>query len=261
LGGDFVARITDRLSTSGEELFTRRSFMKLLTLGALSAAMLPLTGCLFVGMGRDMLALRLLSEKYDRKFRIVEKTYYYNTSSIPEVYCSAENEDDLVFSLEFDVHEEKIVRDTYVGRKLGHQVENIITECFAEQGMNTVSLGDAKTTRLGDNSIDEIDPDITLKDFLAKYLEIKISISIFIEGKTDNLRYSPQLAEVMTQVYEQLGNPVSRMRLYVIKPEDLRICSEYLKTISHFYSVSSVPGVEFIDSFSYRVFESQIEID
>jgi len=161
----------------------------------------------------------------------------------------------------FKISDETIISDTYVGRKLGRQAENIITECFDEQGINTVSMGDADTTGLGDNLVEEIDPDITFKDFLVKYSEIKISLSIFIEGKTDSLRFSPQLAEVMTQIYERLSYPVSRMRLYVVKSEDLRTCSKYLETIPHFYSTNSVPRVLFIDNFSYRVFESQIEID
>ena len=256
-----MARTTDRLTTSSEGFYSRRGFMRLLALGALSAAMLPLTGCMFGGIGRDMLALRLLSEKYDRKFNIVMKTYYYNTSSIPKVNCCAENEDDLVFRLEFDVHEEKIVRDTYVGRKLGRQVENIISECLEEQGIKSVSHSVVKTDYLGDKQENEYNPDIALNDFINKYNDLKIFTTIIITDQVDDPRNSPQFAEVMTLVYESLSYPISRIEVFVVDSSELELCGEYFITLPVFYSVSTIPGVKFIDSFLYRVTESGIEVD
>jgi hypothetical protein len=235
--------------------------MRLLALGALSAAMLPLTGCMFWGMGRDMLALSLLREKYDRKFNIVMRTYYYNTSSTPEVYCSAENEDDLVFSLEFSILDREIVRDTYVGRKLGRQVENIVTECLEEQGINSVSHSVVDTNYLGDKQENEYNPDISLNNFIDKYSDLKFLTSIIITDQVDDPRNSPQFAEVMTLVYESLSYPISRVMVFVVDSNELELCGEYFFTLPEFYSVSTIPGVKFIDSFLYKVTDSGIEVD
>ena len=234
--------------------------MRLLALGALSAAMLPLTGCLFGGIGRDMLALRLLSEKYDRKFRIVEKTYYYNTASIPEVYCSAENEDDLVFSLEFDVYEEKIVRDTYVGRKLGRQVENIITECLSEQGILSVSHSVVIATIQGDILVNDIEPDLSLDDFLNKYGGFKTLTTIVITDEADNPRTSPQFANAIRMIYKLLGEPESQMSVLIVEKESFAEYSDYFHSVSSFYTPVMIMDNQPVDGILAGVKDSEVII-
>jgi len=87
-----------QITQTNDNILTRRGVLKLLATGALSLATLNLTGCL---RSRKRLALDLLRKKYDLDFKIVKKSYNFNTANEPLAYCCAANETDLVFYLEF----------------------------------------------------------------------------------------------------------------------------------------------------------------
>lgn len=208
-----------------------------------------------------MLALDLLRDKYDRAFKIVNKAYNFNTSSTPEVECCAKDEPDLVFDLEFSVAEEKIIRDTYIGRKLGRQAEEIFNECLFERGIESASHCVIKTNFLGENKENESDPDVAIEIFINRYHEVRMSTSIVIIEQVDNPRTSPAFAEAMVKAFHLLGDTQSRINIYVVKESGFKEYHDYFLRVSSFYSSRMVLENQPVDTFYASLLGSGIEIE
>ena len=245
------------IKQTNDIILTRRGVLKLLATGALSLATLNLTGCL---RSRKMLALDLLREKYDREFEIVKKSYNFDTTNKPVAYCCAVNEKDLVFYLEFSVADETIISDTYVGRKLGRQAENIIAECFEEQGIESVSLCVVRTIGLNDDNSVENNPDITLSSFLEKYGWFRFSTSIVITDKVGNPRISEPFATAIRSIYTRLGEPKSQMSVFVVLEEHLPEYRDHFLKVPDFTSPVMVMANQPIDGVLAKVKDSEVVI-
>ena len=245
------------MKQTNDSLLTRRGVLKLLATGALSLATLNLTGCL---RSRKMLALDLLREKYDREFDIVFETYTFNTSREPKAFCCAASEPDLVFDLDFSVAERKIIRDTYVGRKLGRQAENILTGCLEEQGIKSVTHGDIDTFSLGANLEEEFNPDIPIDIFIEKYHEVRISASIVVTNQIESPRTSPQFAEAMIKAFHLLGDTQSSMNVYVVKESDFEEYRNHFLSHPWFQTSVMVLDGQPVDLFYIDVEESELVI-
>jgi len=106
---------------------SRRGALALMTMGAVTLAS-KLSSCVQVGgSGRIEVAKDLLREKYNREFEIFDTFYGWASSSKPKAFCREVGYNDMAFSLEFDFRERKILHDNYVGRRLGIQLEDVIT--------------------------------------------------------------------------------------------------------------------------------------
>ena len=246
-----------QITQSSNSLLTRRGVLKLLATGALSLATLNLTGCIRI---RNRLALDLLREKYNREFKIVTESYYFDTSRKPIAYCCAANETDLVLYLEFSIPDETIISDTYVGRKLGRQAENIIKECFEEQGIKSVSHSVVRTIGLSDNNSEEKNPDITICSFLEKYGWFRISTTIVIIDKAGDPRISKPFADAIRSIYLLLGEPKSQMSVMVVLEEHLPEYSNHFLRVPVFTSPVLVMENQPIDGVLAKAKDSDVVI-
>jgi hypothetical protein len=245
------------IKQTNDSLLTRRGVLKLLATGALSLTTLNLTGCI---RSRKRLALDLLREKYDREFEIVNKSYSFDTTNKPVAYCCAANETDLVFYLEFSISDETIISDTYVGRKLGRQAENVITECLAEQGIESVSICVVRTIGLGDDNTEEKNPDITISSFIEKYGWFRISTTIVITDKAGDPRTSKPFANAIRSIYLQLGEPKSQMSVMVVLEEHLPEYSNHFLRVPDFTSPVMIMENQPIDGVLVKVKDSEVVI-
>ncbi|MDR0459651.1 MAG: hypothetical protein LBG68_04190 [Coriobacteriales bacterium] len=207
-----------------------------------------------------MLALDLLRDKYDREFEIVKKSYNFDTTNKPVAYCCSTNEKDLVFYLEFNVADETIISDTYVGRKLGRQAENIITECLAEQGIKSAAHGDIDSDFVGEHQENEYNPDLLIEDFIDKYHDLRISASIVITDEVESPRSSPQFADAMKKVFHLLGDSRSSMSVYVVNEADFIEYRDHFLSVPWFHSSGMVLKGQPIELLRVTVRDSEIEI-
>ncbi|MDR0459294.1 MAG: hypothetical protein LBG68_02360 [Coriobacteriales bacterium] len=257
VSGELCNKLVSDKTAPRSVSLTRREILKLLATGVLSITALNLTGCI---RSRSMLALDLLRDKYDRAFKIVEKAYNFNTSSKPKAFCCATNEPDLVFDLEISVSEEKILDDTYVGRKLGRQAEEIINECLDEQGIKSASHGVVDTYYLGVNREHEYNPDVSFEDFIDRYHEVRISATIVITEEVESPRTSPAFSEAMIKAFHLLGDTQSSISIYVVKETDFKEYHDHFLSTAWFYSSRMVLEGQPIDLFRVKVRDSEVEI-
>jgi len=231
----------------------------LMLAGALALAALPLGGCMTRRERRIMLAEDLLREKYGRDFSVVFEAYGFDTAIKPTAYCCAVGEEDLVFRLEFDAIEGSIVRDTYIGRKLGRQVEVIISDCFSGQGIEMIPHVLVNTQSLGIGIEDSIDPETSLPDYIYEFGIIKIHASIVITDALDSPRESPLFERAIRDFYETV-EPSSRLQVFIVMHDNLEEYREYLARIPEFYG--GIGSVEHrpIDGFLVSVVDSELEI-
>jgi len=232
-----MLEVGDRMPGGGEssQALSRRQAVGLMLAGALALAALPLGGCTTRRERRIMLAEDLLREKYGRDFSVVFEAYGFDTATKPTAYCCAVGEEDLVFRLEFDAVEGSIVRDSYVGRKLGRQVEAVITDCFAGQGIDIASHVVVYTRTYGAGSIKDEDPDITLDDYLLLYEQFSMGASIFLKDTEVDPRKSIEFRFAIIDMYERLKDTLSPISVYIIRSENLEEYREYLLQHPDFY--------------------------
>jgi len=233
----------------------------LMLAGALALAALPLGGCMTRRERRIMLAEDLLREKYSREFAVVFEAYGFETATTPVAYCCAVGEEDLVFRLEFDAIEKKIIQDTYVGRKLGRQVEAVVTDCFTEQGIESASHVVVHTKSFGMGSVRDEEPDITLEEYLDKSDRFTMGTSIVIKRTEVDPRESPEFRDAVLELFRQLRDSPSRVRIFIVKPEDFEEYQEHLLQTPEFYSGRSDLENRPVDGFWVTVRDSELEID
>jgi hypothetical protein len=237
----------------------RREAVRILAAGAAGLLAASLPGCLLDGdRRREVLALKLLEDKYGREFEITFKAYGWGRSNQPVAYCRALEDDDLFFRMKFNVEGRRIMRDTFVGRRLGRQLEGVIAECFAAQGIRAASHAIVYTDFLGPDKAEETDPDVSLDGFIARYGPYQVHAYVFITDEVDDLRASPEFAEAVSAVYAE-AQPSSRLWVYIIKSENLDAYSERIRQAVQFEGRGSLEGRPF-DGFLVKAYEQTLEI-
>jgi hypothetical protein len=198
--------------------YTRREALGLIAMGL---ATLVLAGCATKGSKRSQLATRLLREKYGREFDVVLEHPFYDTLRRPSADFCEQGADGLVFRMEFDTQAERIVWDTFVGRRLGRQVEELATDRLRASGIDSTSHVVVETTRLGGSSVEEADPEITLDGFLGKYGMMLMTWHLVITDEVADARSNPQFTEALVDLFKRLGSSLSRIIVYVVAADDL----------------------------------------
>ena len=245
---------------SGNAL-SRRQAVGLMLAGVLALAALPLGGCMTRRERRIMLAEDLLREKYGREFAVVFEAYGFDTATQPTAYCCAVGEEDLAFVLKFHALEKRIIQDTYVGRKLGRQVEVVITDCFAGQGIESASHVVVHTKSFGMGSVRDEEPDITLDDYLNKCDRFTMGTSIVIKKTEVDSRESPEFLDAVLELFCKLKDSPSRSKLFVVEPDDFDEYKDHLLQTAEFGSGRGRIENRPVDGFRIAVRDSQLEID
>jgi hypothetical protein len=229
---------------------TRREAAKLLGMGAASAALARLSGCgTILDWRLTMLAEKLLRDKYGRDFVIYDKHYGWETYRRPSATCHAEGEEDLLFTCKIDVAAREIVEDTYVGRKLGRQVEGIIGECFDRQGIESAAHCIVLTS--------ETDPDMAWSEYVVTYGHTDVLARLFITDAVPTPRTSTKLIEAAHEIYE-ITQIHGWMRVYIIRSEDYEAYNEFLTIATSFSSPRPI-GLYPVDGFLINVNQSVFE--
>jgi len=243
------------------QMLNRRQAVGLMLAGALALAALPLGGCTTRRERRIMLAEDLLREKYDRDFAVVFEAYGFDTATRPAAYCCAVGEEDLAFVLEFHALEKRIIQDTYVGRKLGRQVEVVITDCFAEQGIESASHVVVYTKSYGVGSVKDEDPDIILDECLNKSDRFTMGTSIVIKKTEVDPRESPEFRDAVLELFSQLKDSPSLITVFIVEPEDFKEYQDHLQQTAEFGSGRGRIEHRPVDGFWVRVRDSKLEIE
>jgi hypothetical protein len=193
----------------------------------------------------------LLEEKYGRPFDLVLATRGFDSAPEPLAYCCERGVDDLVFEAKFDVSAERIVWDQFVKRRLGRQVEDVISECFGRQGLGCAPMAHVST--LGS------DPDITLDEFIAKGDELDgYSVEIVISDKVGNPEASPQMHKALTDVYERLKS-ANIFLIMVVEEQDLATYQDYLRLAPRFNSAGR-PEWGIIGGYKARLSDGEVTV-
>jgi hypothetical protein len=253
---------TKNTKTAGKDSagITRRQGIKLMGTAALTTSAALMFGCSpFEDADRTKLVTRLLKEKYNRDFVVVGRPHGFASSSKPNAYCrEAADEDSPVFEVEFYAQtafnkvNEEIISDTFVSRKLGRQVEDIITECFADQGIEVALLG----------AIDDSgsDPDINLDELIRDYGDnVYPSINMIISDSEKTPRSSSSFEAALSS-YCDLIEIKTVIWVYIVKEADFEEFKNYFKSTAEFNGLG-MPSGKMIDGFFVRIENSQIKIE
>jgi hypothetical protein len=183
---------------------------------------------------------------------VLRKAYGFNTSSKPLAECRAtEDMEGPGFGLRFDALKKIVIGDTFIERKLGRQVEDIITECFNAQGIEVAPIGIIRNP--GD------DPDITFTEYMATEVDFdKFSFEIVLPDSVEISSENKSLVQAFVD-FQQRTKMRNRVHIYIVKAEDLSVFQKYLRTASEMNGVDRPRGKVF-NGFVIGIKEDTIEI-
>jgi len=217
-------------------LLNRREALGLLATGALTLAAM-LQGCKAppnpwsnegLQQERIDLAERLLREKFNREFEVIDTLPGWITSNLVAAFCREVGDDSLAFRLELDVRDERIYSDNFLSRKLGRQLEDTITGRLSEHGYETLTHIAVSSASIGRSQPEEIDLDISIEEFNAMFGKVYVSSMLYLPVSLKYPRMSTVLRDTLYDTYYPL-NTSNMINICVIKDEDLPSYREHLR--------------------------------
>ena len=243
-----------------DSIVTRREAVGILSAGLVSVAFFGLAGCTRSSQEFCLPVLELLREKHGREFELAWYQECGEYERSPTVYCCEKGVYDLVFRASFDSVYLELIYENFIGRKLGRQTENLITERLASVGIRSVSLASLYAGAVGAiNDQEETDPEISLDDFLDNRYFTAIRVSIVIAEEVRYGEKRPVFSATISELFAYLKvEPGTAASIYVVEEDQLIHFVEYLRYTAFFGKNKDAPA-KFIDGYYMKITEDGLE--
>jgi hypothetical protein len=202
-------------------------------------------GCIPRGSARGERAVKALEEKYAEPFELKSYSKWASGMGTSEyIDCYPLSQPDLVFSVEFDG--EGKIHDTYLDRKIGRELENIVIEKAAKHGF-TVEPNMGRFLYVADKQPAEGVTDLSLQEYLAGYEPEYLVVWMLAKGKKGSLHGSEGFMQALQETYDALGADTEveiLFRIITVDEENYEEFAEWIRANPRF--MKNMPGKSFL---------------
>lgn len=194
------------------------------------------------------LIIRELEEKYNNRFLVKCIGERYGTDTFDEAtaYCSPIENEKLVFTVKFDMIEEKLIDDDYYTKKNCFELEENIEAGLKQNGIEALN----KAEIFGKNKIDE---NITVDEFSKKYTKANYISTIIIKNSQAN----KNLEDSFKYIRDKFEAINLKTLIYIIDENDYDIFTEQSKLVPYF-STTFIEKYNVIEKHNISVNKNQI---
>jgi hypothetical protein len=196
-------------------------------------------GCVGASNPKATRAIEALEEKYGESFELKSYSRWASGVGASEyIDCYPLSQPDLVFAVEFD--SDGRMYDTYLERKIGRELENIVLEKTAAQGFVVephVSMFFYLTERQPDSSVTYMTLEEYLRDYRPKYM----IVSMIASGRQGFLHGSDEFMQALQDVYDAIeGKTELFFSIRTVDPDDFEEFRDWIRDNDRFYE--DIPG-------------------